>query len=165
MITQIGYFNSIALMVACLIAIVSLKMYKYRSIAMILAIQFLIITGYDLILPVSGVNDVIFTSLIYSLKLLMMTVFLMIYVYLGAWLLTITSAAIIGILSYSVASALYAITPLYYSELMQSALTAQLIAGIIGAFNGCRLFDKILRDNFGGCRDSTVSDSFTRHKK
>ncbi len=163
LINQIGYFNSVALAVACLIAVVSLKG-NYKTIGLILAVNFFMMVGYDALIN-WDVKNIIFLAPLYSIKIMLQFAFLIIFVYLGAWSLAIASSVIIGILSYSIVSSLYGINPLYYIELMQSAVVAQLLLGVIGAFDGCRFTKQLYRCNthlFGG---GAIDNSSPRDKK
>jgi len=166
LVTQIGYFNAVVLSIVCLIAIFAQKT-KYNNISIVLAVEFFVFIGLSVYVSPIGTNLVNALENVYYYTFMMMIqfIFLVFYVYLSSLSLAMISAAIIGIFSYSVASALYAIHPLYYEQLMQGAAVAQILALIIGVLIGCKFTKCIHRSGFDRFRTCfTRSSNTVDHK-
>ncbi len=137
----------LCLVAAGMIAYIS-KDKKYKWIALVLFIEFLLVSAYELFI-FAPENNFVFENYrdlapFYAYKMLMQSVFTIAYIHLQSKSLTILSVMIMSVLGLSTFLSLYNIDVIYYEQIMLALSISQLIAGFGGAIGGyCNMFNDI----------------------
>jgi len=145
-IDSIGVFNAAILFVVCVLA-VAFSPTRHSAISVVMAAGFMIMIGMDSAVKSYALSneDVAY---IFLIKIILQTIFLMIYMYLSAWPVAVVSTMIIGIFSYGLVASLHAINAVYYEHLMMMSSVAQILALVAGGFCGVRYYNNHGRSFF-----------------
>ena len=150
MIDLLGQFDVYSLLAACVIAI-ALAPTKFNIISTVLVAEFLLMIGFDA-LVIDRITSPEQSAYIFTIKLLIQTVFTLVWIYFRAWPLAVVSLFISGFFCISITAALTATDVLYYTEIMKIFTVSQIVALLMGVM--C-----VLRINPGAFRRVVISDS------